>query len=88
MNEISVNKIASRFGLERSYLFRIFKRKLGIGVKEYITEVKMIRAEQLLAQGYSVSECAAMVGYSDPFNFSRSYKKRHSTPPKNARNKT
>ena len=46
-----------------------------IGIKEYITEVRMKNAKRFLSEGASVSKCAAMVGYDDEFNFSRAFKR-------------
>lgn len=80
-NELSVNDIAKKFGFERSYVFRIFKKKYGCGMKEYIIKVRMEQAKRFLDKGYSVSETAFMVGYNDEFNFSRIFKKTIGIPP-------
>ena len=74
MQPLSVNGLARTFGFDRSYLFRIFKERYGMGLKEYITKVRMTRAVRLLDDGYPVCEVAAMVGYDDPFNFSKAFK--------------
>lgn len=81
MNNLSVELLAETFAFERSYLFRIFKARFGIGVKEYLTSVRMERAIGFLREGHSVSECASLVGYSDEFNFSKAFKKRFGTSP-------
>ena len=74
MQNINVEKITKLFGFERSYLYRIFKSKYGVGVKEYILEVRCERAKQFLRDGHTVSETAYLVGYRDEFNFSRAFK--------------
>lgn len=76
MQDINVDKITKMFGFERSYLYRIFKNKFGVGVKEYMLEVRTERAKQFLADGYTVASTAFMVGYRDEFNFSRAFKER------------
>ncbi len=81
MKPLTVSELSSAFGFERSYMFRMFKRRYGIGVKEYITKVRMERACSFLNEGYSVSETAHMVGYTDAFNFSKAYKKHFGFPP-------
>ncbi len=81
MNEITVAGLAADFGFERSYLYRIFKKKYGIGPKEYLTQTRLKKARWLLARKYSVAECAYMVGYSDPFAFSKAYKNRYGVSP-------
>lgn len=74
MKDITVSGLAAEFGFERSYLYRMFKRRYGVGPKQYLTRVRMNNARRLLADGYSVNECAYMVGYPDAFSFSRAYK--------------
>jgi len=82
MNEITVQKISDYFGFERSYLFRVFKASVGIGIKEYITKTRMEQAKALLEKGYSVGNTAHAVGYRDQFNFSKAYKAYFGVSPK------
>lgn len=81
MLPITVTSIAHSFGFERSYLYRAFKRRYGIGIKEYITTVRMEKASEFLRGGYTVKESAHMVGYEDEFNFSKVYKARYGISP-------
>lgn len=83
MNDISVGQIASAFGFERSYLYRVFKAKYGVGIKEYIVNTRMEMAKDLLADGYAVGVTARAVGYKDEFNFSKAFKKRYGVSPIN-----
>ena len=73
MMPLSVCELAKKFGFERSYLYRIFKARYGIGIKEYITSVRMKMGRKFLSEGYSVKESAQMTGYEDRFSFSRTY---------------
>ena len=81
MEEISISELAAAAGFERSYLYRIFKQRYGVGPKEYLTKVRLDKAKWLLARGYSVAECAYLIGYSDAFSFSKAYKKRFGVSP-------
>lgn len=81
MLPISVNELAYSFGFERSYLYRIFKQKYGVGVKEYLTSVRMKRGKEFLSEGFSVKESAHMAGYEDEFNFSKVFKARYGVSP-------
>lgn len=85
MDNIRVSSLAREFGFERSYLYRIFKQRYGISVKEYITEIRMENARNFLNGGYTVVETAHMVGYEDEFNFSKSYKKHFGNSPSESR---
>ena len=85
MLPISVSSIAESFGFDRTYLYRSFKSRYGIGIKEYITEVRMQKAMEFLKDGFSVKESAHMVGYLDEFNFSKAYKSRYGISPSKVR---
>lgn len=81
MRKISVSSLAESFGFDRSHLYRIFKTRYGIGIKEYITSVRLERGAQFLRDGFSVKETAHMVGYDDEFNFSKAFKARYGISP-------
>lgn len=82
MMDITASSVAREFGFERSYLYRIFSKEYGIGIKEYIVKTRMEKARELLFDGMGVAECAHVVGYDDEFNFSRMYKKYYGLSPK------
>ncbi len=84
MQAISVESVSRLFGYERTYLYRIFKKRYGYSIKEYIVKIRMEHAKSFLSEGYSVRKTALMTGYGDEFNFSRAYKKYYSTPPSRA----
>ena len=81
MKPLQTSELAALFGFERSHLYRLFKQKLGVGVKEYVTAVRMEKAQEFLRNGHAVGETAHMVGYADEFNFSHSFKKRFGLSP-------
>lgn len=81
MDNISVLTISNYFGYERSYLYRVFKNHLGVGIKEYIIKTRMEHAQILLKQGYSVNKTSLAVGYKDQTNFSKAYKKHFGESP-------
>ena len=83
MLPLTVGGLAKDFGFERSYLYRIFKSRYGVGIKEYITAVRLQMGAKLIKDGYSVGECARLVGYEDRFNFSRAYKAYFGASPSN-----
>ncbi len=84
-SDLSVEEIAAACGYERSHLYRLFKQKRGAGIKEYVTSVRMTRADEFLDRGYTVKTTAELVGYSDPFSFSRAYKNYYGTSPSEAK---
>lgn len=77
----SASDIAEMFNYERSYLYRLFKERYGTTVKQYMTEVRMARAVQLLRAGHTVIETAYVLGYCNEFNFSTAFKKFYGSSP-------
>lgn len=82
MDKITVADIARTYSFERTYLYKLFKVRYGIGIKEFIIDERIKNAKRFLAEGISVSECAHMVGYTDEFNFSRAFKSRVGVAPR------
>ncbi len=80
--QLSVARIAEELSLDRRYLVRLFKEKMGCGIQEYIIKVRMEHAMRLLKSGFHVSATAAMVGYRDSFNFSKMFKRFVGVSPK------
>ena len=74
-NEITVDEVAELVRMHSDYLSRVFKRKEGISLKEYLIHAKMERAKVLLRTEMSIKEVCFEIGYSDPNYFSRSFKK-------------
>ncbi|MBF0779179.1 AraC family transcriptional regulator [Streptococcus cuniculi] len=72
---LKVAEIAEKLSLNRSYLYKIFKKETGYAIKEYILQVKMERScELLLHPDLSITEVAYSVGYLDPLAFSSVFK--------------
>lgn len=72
---LSVEGIANSVGVDRSDLFRKFKKATGKSIKTYITEKRMDFAYTLLSRGSSIKESAYSVGFCDPLYFSKAFYK-------------
>lgn len=81
MRKISVKDIADTINLNSRYLSRIFKKEKGMTIQEYILKQKFSKAKNLLAMGFTVSETALTVGYTDQFTFSKIFKKHTGVSP-------
>lgn len=81
-DECDVYTIAKMLNLERHYLSRMFHKKTGKTLKNFITEKRMEQAKKLLSEGNTVAHSAYMSGYKDPFLFSKTFKKMYGIPPK------
>ena len=73
---IPVAELAVRCGISESYFRRIFQNTFGCSPLQYIKDLKIARAKELLkSQMYTVSAVAALSGYHDECYFSREFKK-------------
>ncbi len=81
MENISVEKIADVFNIDRRYLLRLFKKEFGITIMNYIVRVRLDAAYDFLKAGHPVNKTAVMCGYTDAYNFSKMFKKYHGISP-------
>ena len=81
MTPITVESIAANLGIDRRYLARIFKTSMGISMQEYLIKVRMEQAEKLLRDKLPINLVSDLVGYSDPFHFSKMFKKYYGISP-------
>lgn len=81
-NDITVTEIAKALHLNRSYFTEMFKSKVGRSPHSYLTEYRMKKAVNFLAEkGLAVSVTARSVGYPDVFAFSRAFKNYYGITP-------
>lgn len=72
---ISIKDIADYVKIERSYLYRLFVKHLGISPSKYLSDIRMKRAVDLLEyDALSVGEVAISAGFYDPSHFSRAFR--------------
>ena len=71
----SLIDLAHQVGTNEAYLKKHFKEVYGNTVFGYLQQVKMDKAREMLADGKTVAEVAAYVGYKYPVHFARAFKK-------------
>lgn len=85
-NEISLNMVASHVGISPSYFSTIFRQETGSTFTEYLTEIRMEKARELLrCTNKKTAEIAYDVGYKDAHYFSYIFKKTQGVMPKEYR---
>jgi len=83
---ITLNMLAEQFYLHPNYLSRLFKEKTGKNFSEYLTEVRLEKAEELLRNSdYKIIEICAMTGYDNPRYFSKMFKQHTGMTPREFR---
>lgn len=74
--DISINALASEFHISPNYLSSRFRRETDIRFTDYLTNLRMARAVQLLTEtNLQVKEIAASVGYYTASHFIRTFVK-------------
>jgi len=83
---ITLDELAQRVHLSPSRFHALFKNLTGEAPLYYVQRKRLERAQKLLIQtDQSIQEVAASAGFSDPFHFSRLFKKRMGTSPSSYR---
>ena len=86
--DLTLQIIADHCYMNPSYLSTLFKKTLGIGISNYITQVRISQAAVLLATtNYAVTDIGKRIGYNDPAYFSRAFKRIEGVNPRAYRKK-
>lgn len=78
---LSIDDLASRFYISKYHMMRRFRQETGYSIHGYLTEKRLLLAQQLLTQGQTPAEAAERCGYQDYSTFSRAYKKHFGRSP-------
>ena len=82
-DEISLNLVASSVNISPSYFSAIFSQEMGMTFIEYLTDVRMNKAKELLmCTNMKTSEIGYDVGYKDAHYFSYLFRKTQNCSPK------
>lgn len=85
-SQLSLTLVADVVGLNKSYLSRLFKSHLTLSFTDYIQEVRIQQAQQLLVlTDDSISSIAYSVGFTSQSHFTKVFKKQKQTTPNNFR---
>ncbi|MCX8132283.1 MAG: AraC family transcriptional regulator [Clostridia bacterium] len=80
--EISICELASYIGLDRSYLYSVFKEYLKVSPQEFLINFRIDKACDLMHNRIlSIGDISRSVGYEDQLLFSKAFKKiKHVSP--------
>lgn len=78
---LDINKISQNTFLTPAYLCTYFKKETGQTINQYLTDYRLKKAIELLANSnYSISDIAELVGYDNNY-FARIFKKKFGASP-------
>lgn len=82
----SANEVSGALGVSLPHLCRLFKQHADTSPHSYLLQLKLNHAAQLLGStARSVKEIAYDLSFTDPYHFSRSFKKRFGKSPRHYR---
>jgi AraC-like DNA-binding protein len=85
--DINVTDIARYVGIDRTYLYKIFKKHKGMSIKTYLLEYRILKAKDMLHNTeYNMTEIALSCGFSDLPSFCRVFRQFEGTTPTSYRN--
>ncbi len=86
--EVTLEDLTNQVHMNPDYISKFFKQKTGQNFSDYLIEVRMKKAAELLDDiRYKTYEISDMVGYSNSFNFTRTFKNYYGMSPREYRNK-
>ncbi|MDC7233273.1 MAG: response regulator [Spirochaetales bacterium] len=81
--DLSLSDISSQVYLSESYFSDIFSKETGRTFKDYLTDIRMEKARELLAKpGLKIKDVAGLTGYSNPNYFCKVFRKKTGMSPK------
>ncbi len=84
MNPLSIEEIATRLNLVRSYFSTLFQKQIGVTPVQYLINLRLEKAAELMVQHHiPPSTVATTVGYTDMSHFSKSFKQKYGKSPRN-----
>lgn len=88
--DISLDSVAQAVSISPYYFSKLFKEETGTNFSDYLTELRINRAKQLLDEDpdRNIKEISIESGYSNPNYFSRIFKKWTGSTPTERRQET
>ena len=82
---ITLDALSEKFFISKHYLNRVFRKATGTTVLDYLIHKRVSYVQQMLINGVSASQAAAMAGFGDYTSFYRAYVKRFGYAPSHER---
>lgn len=79
--DLSIPMICDKFGISKSTLWNLMKNYTGLSMKEFILNMRISRATELLLTDISVTEVSNLCGFNSYAHFIRTFTKTIGIPP-------
>ena len=78
---ITLEALGRALGRQAAYLGQLFRKEMGMPVREWVTQRRIERAATLIREGMKIEAVALTVGYRSKKNFYRQFRRRYATTP-------
>ena len=75
VDKITLDDLAEHAALDKFHLVRAFRAEVGLPPYEYLTQLRVSRAKELLRRGVLVAEAAHTVGFYDESQLHRHFRR-------------
>ena len=82
---LTVEEVARSVGTSRRQLQRVFEEQAGTTFRHYLAAVRMRHAADRLDSGQTIAAVARSVGYSQPAQFAKAFRRHRGLSPSEAR---
>ena len=78
---ITLHSLAAELRRQDAYLGAMFRREVGVPMRQWLTRVRLDHAAALVREGVKIEAVSMLVGYRSKKNFYRQFKRRFGTTP-------
>jgi transcriptional regulator GlxA family with amidase domain len=79
--DLQVDDVAREIATSRRQLQRVFEEIGGTTFRGHLTRIRMIRAAEMLASPLAIRDIAHRVGYRQPAQFAKAFRRVHGVTP-------
>lgn len=80
-DNLTLNDLAQTYNLNATYCCRLFVKYYNCNFTEYLRNIRMAKACELLKEDYEIADVAENVGYNDYYHFCKIFKKTYGITP-------
>lgn len=78
---VTLDELAAHAGIDKFRLCRAFRAEVGLPPHAWLTELRVVRAKELLASGVAPRDVALLVGFYDQSRLNQHFRRIVGTPP-------
>ena len=78
---ITLQTLGTILDRQSAYLGHLFRKEVGMTVRQRVTQVRLERASALIREGVKIEAVALIVGYRSKKNFYRQFRRKYATTP-------